>query len=205
MNFEKLDSLAEHYMGRRKSHIEREIGHVYFHGKRVASSVLLLRKKLFPEDDSHDDVLYCAGLFHDIGKGIEPHDRTGALLVRDFLREELTAQELEAVCGLILAHDDRQPGSDKHSPWAKLLQDADVLDHFGIQGVWLSFTYEAYAGQKGMYELPEFYETEWEEVVSRNRDVLNFGISKEIFDEKIQYERSVIHRLKKEGKGEYVL
>lgn len=204
MDFERLEALAEKAMGHRKSHREREIGHVYFHGKRVANSVLLLREKLFPGDSSHDETLRCAGLFHDLGKGIEPHDRTGALLARELLREELTALELEEVCGLILAHDNRRPGSDVHSPWEKLLQDADLLDHFGTQGVWLSFTYYAYMGQKGMGELPGFYETEWEEAVSRNRAALNFEISREIYDEKIEYERSVIRRLKRENEGRFV-
>lgn len=204
MDFERLEALAQKHMGHRKSHREREIGHVYFHGKRVANSVLLLREKLFPGDSSHDETLRCAGLFHDLGKGIEPHDRTGALLVRELLREELTAPELKEVCGLILAHDNRRPGSDIHSPWEKLLQDADLLDHFGTQGLWLSFTYYAYMGQKGMDELPGFYETEWEKVVSRNRAALNFEISREIYDEKIEYERSVIRRLKQENEGRFV-
>ncbi len=31
MDLERLDSLAKQYMGHRKSHVEREIGHVYFH------------------------------------------------------------------------------------------------------------------------------------------------------------------------------
>lgn len=204
MDFERLEALAQKYMGRRKSHIEREIGHAYFHGKRVANGVLELRRKIFPEDASHDDTLRCAGLFHDIGKGIEPHGRTGAALVRELLREEMTADECNAVCELIAVHNDRQPQSDIHSPWAKLLQDADLLDHFGIQGIWLSFTYYAYMGQKGMEELPEFYKTEWENAVSRNRAALNFDFSKKIFEEKIDYERSVIERLRHEGEGWYV-
>lgn len=204
MDFKRLESLAEKYMGHRKSHIEREIGHVYFHGKRVAKGVLELREKLFPEDASHDELLRCAGLFHDLGKGIEPHPRTGALLARELLKEELAAPELEAVCGLIAVHDDRQPDSDSYSPWVKLLQDADMLDHFGVQGVWLSFTYYAYMGQKGMIELPEFYETEWKPMVAKNRELLNFSFSREIFEEKTAYEWSTIQRLKLESEGGYL-
>lgn len=118
MNFERLEALAEKTMGKRKSHIEREIGAVYFHGKRVAVGVLQLREKLFSEDGSHDEILRCAGLFHDIGKGIEPHPQTGALLVRK---------------------------------------------------------------------------------------LLNFPFSREIFDEKTEYEDSVIRRLTLEGEGQYMI
>ena len=204
MNFERLEAIANKAMGARKSHVEREIGHVYFHGKRVANSVILLRKRVFPEDDSHNEILRCAGLFHDVGKGIEPHAHTGAMLARELLKEELTASELDAVCELISVHDDRHPEDDRHSPWVKLLQDADHLDHFGSQGLWLSFIYRAYVGQKDMMELPAFYESEWDDSVPRTRSRLNFDISKEIFDEKVKYERDVIRRLKLEGEGIYI-
>lgn len=204
MDFKRLEAQAEQAMGHRKSHVEREIGHVYFHGKRVANSVLLLRERVFPNDASHDDVLRCAGLFHDLGKGINPHARTGAILARELLQGAMTAEELDEVCQLISIHDDRHPESDVHSPWAKLLQDADLLDHFGIQGVWLSFTYNAYMGQKGMMDLPAFYETEWKPMVVKNRERLNFPESKEIFDEKTAYEWSVIQRLQLEGEGNLI-
>lgn len=204
MDFKRLEALAEQTMAHRKFHLEREIGHVYFHGKRVANSVLLLRKTIFPEDASHDDVLRCAGLFHDIGKGINPHARTGALLVRELLQGEMTAAELDEVCELISVHDDRHPDSDLHSSWAKLLQDADLLDHFGIQGLWLSFTYYAYTGQQGMGKLPEFYETDWKETIKKNRAMIHFDVSKAIFDEKTEYEYSVIRRLTLEAEGRYV-
>lgn len=204
MDFERLEALAFQAMGKRKSHLEREIGHVYYHGRRVANSVILLRKQLFPDDASHDEILRCAGLFHDVGKGIEPHARTGASLARELLVQELTAQELDEVCKIISVHDDRHPESDLHSQWVKLLQDADHLDHFGSQGLWLSFTYRAYVGQKDMMGLPAFYESEWEDSIPRTRAHLNFERSKEIFDEKIEYERQVIRRVKLEGEGAYV-
>ena len=50
MNFDELDKLAFKYMGKKKSHKEREIGAAYYHGKRVANGVIELRKKLFDDD-----------------------------------------------------------------------------------------------------------------------------------------------------------
>ena len=40
--------------------------------------------------------------------------------------------------------------------------------------------------------------------IPRTRAHLNFKRSKEIFDEKIEYERQVIRRVKLEGEGAYV-
>lgn len=204
MDFERLDSLAQKYMLRRKTHIEREIGDVYFHGKRVAKSALLLRERIFPENRQWDDILYCAGMFHDIGKGIEPHNHSGAVLVRDLLKDELTAFEMDSVCAIIEAHNDRRPGTDVHTEWEKLIQDADLLDHYGTQGIWLSCNYYAYMGQKEMNQIPEFYFSEWKEQVKSHREYLNYAVSKEIFDEKVRFEWSVVERMELEGKGEFV-
>ena len=55
-----------------------------------------------------------------------------------------------------------------------------------------------------MAELPEFYETVWKPMVAKNRKLLNFPFSREIFDEKTTYEWSVIQRLKEEGTGAYL-
>lgn len=38
MDFQRLDEIAAKLMKKRKSHVEREIGAVYFHGKRVGTS-----------------------------------------------------------------------------------------------------------------------------------------------------------------------
>jgi UTP:GlnB (protein PII) uridylyltransferase len=34
---------------------------------------------LFSETTEFDDIIYVGALFHDIGKGIEPHEETGLL------------------------------------------------------------------------------------------------------------------------------
>lgn len=204
MDFEKLDKLAFKYMGKKKSHKEREMGAAYYHGRRVANGVIELRKGLF-DDDSMDNILRCAGMFHDIGKGIEPHNHTGAVLVRDLLKDELSETELEQVCRLIEAHCDRQPQTDAHSWDEKLLQDADLLDHYGSQGIWMSVSYYAYTTQREMDQVPAFYKGEWQEQISKHRKSLNFDLSKKIFDDKASFEMQIAERMEIEKDGVYLV
>ena len=204
MDFQRLDSLAQQYMKHRKSHKEREMGAAYFHGQRVANSVILLREKLFPKQKEWDDVLRCAGMFHDIGKGIEPHAHSGAVLVRDLLKNELTGEELEQVCNLIAVHPDRKPGTNTYTDAQKLLQDADLLDHYGSQGIWMSCIYYAYTGQEEMAQVPSYYASDFLEHATSNRELLNFELSKKIYDEKIAFEQAIAKRMDIESKGFYV-
>lgn len=204
MNFDQLDKLAFKYMGKRKSHKEREIGAAYYHGKRVANGVIALRKRLFAAD-SMDDILRCAGMFHDIGKGIEPHNHTGAVLVRDLLKDEMSESELEQVCRLIEVHCDRKPQTDAHSWDEKLLQDADLLDHYGSQGIWMSISYYAYTTQQEMNQVPDFYHTEWQNQIAKHRNLLNFDLSKQIFDDRTSFEMAIAERMEVEKDGIYFI
>lgn len=203
MDFKRLDTIAQKAMKRRKSHVEREVGAAYFHGLRVANGAVALRRRL-TEDASMDDLLRAAGMFHDVAKGIEPHDETGAALTEWLLRDELTEDELRTVCRLIREHDRRRPGTDENTLWEKILQDADILDHYGGQGVWMSCTWYAYNGQQEMAQLPVFYETDWPGQIEKHRALLNFPESKKIFDEKCAFERSVARRMAAEAQGEYL-
>ena len=205
MDFQKLDRIAFRLMGKRKSHLEREVGAAYFHGKRTGKGAVELRKRLFPEDDSMDEILLCAGMFHDMCKGLEPHSDNAAFLCRKVLAEELTAEEMEQVCRLIAAHDKRHPGTDVNTVWEQLLQDADILDHYGSQGIWMSNTYYVYHGQREMAALGEFYFDEWDKQCQMDRVKLNFDLSKQIFDEKVAFEASVIRRMLQEADGKYMI
>ena len=84
MNLERIAALAKKYLMRR-AHLERETGFIYAHGQRVASGVIELRRRV-TDDASHDDLLRCAAIFHDVGKGIGEHGQTGAVMVRFLLR-----------------------------------------------------------------------------------------------------------------------
>lgn len=202
MDFDRLNALAERWMRQRQAHLERERGSVYFHGQRVARGVLELRRRV-TEDGSWDDVLRAAALFHDIGKGIEPHAQSGAALVRGLLREEIPPESLEQVARLIETHGDRRPGEDVHDQWARLLQDADLLDHYGCYGIWMAALATSYYENAGIEAMDRFLRENYEGQADCHRALLNFPESVRIYDEKDAYMREFARRLRVESTGGY--
>lgn len=202
MDYEALDHLAARLMAKRKPHAQRERGSIYFHGQRVSRGVIQLRK-LVTSDNSHDPYLRVAGLFHDVGKGMEPHAHIGAVLMKDLLRPYMAPDEVDEVARLIDVHDDRKPDSDKHDLPVRLLQDADLLDHFGTQEIWMCFSYYA-THERGVSEALDFYRNDYKKSVNRQRKLLNFEESRRIFEEKYRFQRDFIKRLKVESEGGYM-
>ena len=202
MDYEALDHLAARLMAKRKPHAQRERGSIYFHGQRVSRGVIQLRK-LVTSDNSHDTYLRVAGLFHDVGKGMEPHAHIGAVLMKDLMRPYMAPDEVDEVVRLIDVHDDRKPDSDKHDLPVRLLQDADLLDHFGTQEIWMCFSYYA-THERGVSEALDFYRNDYKKSVNRQRKLLNFEESRRIFEEKYRFQRDFIKRLKVESEGGYM-
>ena len=202
MDYEALDHLAARLMAKRKPHAQRERGSIYFHGQRVSRGVIQLRK-LVTSDNNHDPYLRVAGLFHDVGKGMEPHAHIGAVLMKDLLRPYMAPDEVDEVVRLIDVHDDRKPDSDKHDLPVRLLQDADLLDHFGTQEIWMCFSYYA-THERGVSEALDFYRNDYKKSVNRQRKLLNFEESRRIFEEKYRFQRDFIKRLKVESEGGYM-
>ncbi|MDO4355893.1 MAG: HD domain-containing protein [Clostridia bacterium] len=202
MDYDALDHLAARLMAKRKPHAQRERGSIYFHGQRVSKGVIQLRK-LVTSDNSHDPYLRVAGLFHDVGKGMEPHAHIGAVLMKELLKPYMAADEVDEVVRLIGAHDDRKPDSNKHDLPTKLLQDADLLDHYGTSEIWMCFSYYA-THERGVSEALDFYRNDYKKTVNRQRKLLNFEESRRIFEEKYRFQRDFIKRLKVEAEGGYM-
>lgn len=202
MDFEALERLAERLMAKRKPHAQRERGSIYYHGQRVAKGVIQLRK-LVTGDNSHDPYLRAAALFHDVGKGMEPHASIGAALMKEQLKGYMAADEIEEVTRLIAVHDDRKPDSRKHDLPTRLLQDADLLDHYGTSEIFMCFSYSA-VHERGMHTALEFYRNDFKKIIGRQRKLLNFEESRRIFEEKYRFQREFIKRLKVEAEGSYM-
>lgn len=200
MDLEAIRELAFKHMANRRAHKEREIGFIYYHGQRVAKIAVKLRKLLIPDDPSRDQELTAAGYFHDIAKGIEPHSVYGAVLVREILAEHCTPEQLDFISDLIRHHQFRDPSKGYHD-YIKIIQDADILDHVGVVEIWMNFQYCAHADMT-LTDSIRFYETEFPALAAKIRSLLNYDLSRQIFDDKCRFVMDFVNRMKVEADGE---
>lgn len=200
MDINRIEELAFHKMGNRKSHSKREKGYIYYHGLRTAKLSLNIRKIVDEVCSEKDNVIYVASLFHDIAKGIEPHNENGSVLFQQILKDECSHEELIEMAEIIRCHNLR----DSNKAWTKqirIVQDADMLDHMGTMEVWLNFAHQVY-DEKSVDASIEFYSNEeFEYYLKECRNKLNYDISKKIFDDRAKFIHEFVQRLNIEGKG----
>ena len=201
MDFEKLNAVAVKLMKHRKAHREREAGSIYDHGQRVMKLVVTLRKEILPENDSMDDILRLAGMFHDIGKGIEPHAAFGAPIMLQAVKGIAADEEAQEAARLIAAHCDRRPDEPVHDVWEKLIQDADLLDHIGTYNIWMDIQYFAHR-EMSVNEAAAFLKEKAENYAAFHRTQLNFEVSKRIYDDRIGFYLEYVRRFLVESQGE---
>ena len=201
MDLELIKQRAFENLGTRKAHRHRETGFIYYHGVRVANLVINLRKLILPKDNSMDEILQAAAYFHDVAKGIEPHNEYGAILVREMLQDLCTKEEMEQIAGLIQCHALRKKRA--YNDYEMLLQDADLLDHFGTIELWMCFNYNAIEDED-MNASIDYYNTEYNDMAAKNRSLINFEVSERIFDEKQVFLYDFVKRMEIENKGDIV-
>lgn len=199
MDINKLKELAFSLMAKRKAHLGREKGFIYHHGVRVSTLAIKLREIILPEDNSHDDIIIAASLFHDIAKGIEPHGRYGSVLVKDVLAENCTEDEINKISEIIYYHPLRKK-ENNYSEYIKIVQDADILDHFGSIEIWMNFQYNSYK-DKSLHDSLDFYKNQFDEQAKNYRQSLNYEVSRRIFQEKTDFVHSFVKRMEIEANG----
>lgn len=199
MDLNLVKQRAFEKLGGRKAHRHRETGFIYYHGARTAQLVINLRKLILPEDSCMDEILQAAAYFHDVAKGIEPHNKYGVVLVKEMLKDLCNPEELDMIAGLIRCHAMRKQRD--YNDYEKLLQDADLLDHFGTMEIWMNFSYSAIDDRPIDFSL-DFYKTEFKALADKNRSLLNYRLSEQIFDEKLAFIHSFVKRLEIEGRGD---
>lgn len=200
MNLSEIKSIVETNMKHRRSHDWKERGNKFYHGERVANLALTLRQLLFPTDASHDEILTVAAWFHDVMNGTDDHAQKGAEKTRRLIDGLCTPDELDEICGIIAVHDDRFSDRALFSNWVKIHQDADHLDHFGTYEIWAMPLY-AISHDHTIGDELNYLFNERKLDFPKHRSELNFEISREIYDEKIEYLKKFTERFALESAG----
>jgi len=193
MDLDKLEKLAKQEMLDRDEHEGREPGWLYFHGRRVGKLAVWLAKELGADVDP--DVLYVAGLFHDIGKGEADHALAGAKKAGKLLKKLCTEQELEQIAELIEWHNRR--GEEGRSLAVGIIQDADILDHVGPVGPWLAYYWSGRHVETFADHLHYYHSEENTQTRQRLYAHLNFEASQREYIRRVQYEDAVIQTLER--------
>ncbi|MCI9449027.1 MAG: HD domain-containing protein [Clostridiales bacterium] len=199
MKTDEILKIAEERLKNRPSQMFRERGNKFYHGQRVGNLVRYLCEKL--KYDGDVDVLVVAAWFHDISNGMieyEKHEKLGAEKTREALQGLCSDCELDFIYNVILVHDHR--GMEGLDMASMILQDADLLDHFGTFRVWQDFQ-EALRNDRSMTEQAEIMIKECNCDYYSAGEGLNFDISRKIYNEKVAFIRSFAERLAIEGDG----
>ena len=201
MNRKKCIQIARSVMGHKRANSDREKGYTFYHGLRVAKLALSLRGQIPAEIEVDERLLFVAALFHDVAKGNEPHGPHGAVAVRRLLADQLTGEQLDAAGRIVREHNRRKKS---RSCWvaSRIVQDADMLDHFGSHGMWLCLHYSASHGRSDSQTLKYYNSRENLACQAKCRKALNFEISRLSFDRRIAVERQFMDRLAEEADGE---
>lgn len=187
-------------MAGRRSHLEREPGYIYHHGIRTANLAGEIIGKVQGKKTVFDPVLYTGALFHDVGKGFAAHNEAGAVAARSLLDGVCGPADLDRISDIVKYHCIRKNGLDLDGE-ILAVQDADMIDHFGAQEIWLSIYYQAYS-HGSQHDLIEYWDTDnFRERTAKLRGLLNFDISRSIFDDRVDFQESFLSRFKLENDG----
>jgi hypothetical protein len=102
---------------------------------------------------------------------------------------------------MISLHDSRK--NDYLPIDTKILQDADLLDHFGVFEIWCTFHY-ALKENLSMDVTVELMLNNYNEQFEEEKSQLHFECSKKIYVEKRLYMREFIKRMQVESIGNFM-
>lgn len=194
MDLIRIEQLAAAEMKGRASHPYKETGNKFYHGQRTAKLAAYLCDQTGYAGAR--DTLHAAALFHDVANGQDDHGARGAEIARRLLAPECTADELNEICALIRRHDERTRADCSMA--LMLLQDADLLDHFGTFEIWSMFKY-ATREDLSMKETARLMQTN--AYSDYERSMLHFDICREVFDEKRRFAAAFTARMLEESMG----
>ncbi len=201
MDLQRINRIAFDYFGNTATFSFMEKGNKYDHGQRVANLSKTIRENVLPDDNTRDDILTVSAWFHDCMHNQKDHAKLAAEKTQELLKNELTDDELNEVCRIVMLHDRRDLRDE--SVYLKIQQDADLLDHFGTFEVWLYFPFAIHKGMN-MKEACEWLLNERPKQDQKFMDELHFDYSRKVYIEKAQFLHSFTKRMSVEAEGNII-
>lgn len=167
------------------------------HCIRVSHLVLKLRKAV-GASAKLDSLLFVAGLFHDVSHDSvnhQNHGAAGAVRMKQLLAGKVNPKLLNQAAAIVAVHDDRRP-DDGRDIATHLVQDADMLDHFGTLRIWADFGFATHHDLH-MTETLKFLRQE-QKMRVRYKSLLHFAVSQQELESRLDFEAMFLKRADKE-------
>lgn len=186
-----------------------ETGYRYYHGLRVATLTLKLAK--VESLEVNEELLFIGALLHDVGKAgdqSKEHGPRGAELIRKQISDLFDPDELERVIQIVACHYLRPKSKymrDKPDPgWPAevlLAQDADVLDHFGANGIWIAHHWAAVEKrtQASSIERHHVDDEAWKQ---ESRQSINYPTALAELEHRIVFMEEFVQQWEREERGQ---
>jgi len=172
-----------------------EKGYRYYHGLRSAKLAAALAEGMGLEVNRN--VLFVGSFLHDVGKAGyrgPNHGPRGAELIRSEIPHLFSTSELGLVLSMVENHYAR-PNSKHYVGKVKpsfpdevlIIQDADTIDHFGSNGVWIAYHWSGHHLRSQQDEI-DYYNTR----DTRWRKEAVEGLNYDLCKQELQYRISRI-------------
>ena len=119
-------------------------------------------------------------------------------MVQKLLADECSQDEMGRICTIIASHNKR---GEEASADVMIVQDADILDHFGTQEIWIKFLYAASCDDGPESSVNFWQSAEFKEHLANTRAVLNYEYSRKVYDDRVAFEKEFIERFVVESAG----
>lgn len=200
---EKLEMILERELSGQPDSAERGEW-TLDHCRRTARLAVSLRGAA-GEDPALDDLIFAAGLFHDVAHDSTDHPShgpAGARRMKKLLAGVLPADMLEKAAAIVAFHDDRIP-DDGRGAALHLVQDADLLDHFGAMRIWAEFGFAAKHGIRLGESLRRI--ESWQKNLGRYEKLLHYEASRAELRERFRQEADFLRYACPQESGEFAV
>ncbi len=194
------------------SHIWKEPGNKYEHGLRTAKLALQLKADLgIPDTEVDPGILTVAAWFHDVcnSADVSDHENAGADLLPSLIGSYCTQEELAQIQQIVRVHDTRLKNLATEERLCTyphivlLVQDADLIDHLGTYSIWATFSDLVYRHKTPNDYVVPFENGAFDRWANSWRIKMNYSHARDLFDEKIAFEKAFAARMRRELDGAY--